>query len=666
MKLKFLFFLLFTSQLSMAQNFKSRTIDSLLNAVKPQQHDTTKSDLYNQISRNYIYKDSEKGIFYAKKAFDYANKKNWDKGKAVSYLNIGMHLVSAGKYDLALENFMKSEKILNKTKDNFNLGKLYNELGILKANQSKFPESLEYFIKSLTTFETIKKIDVKYNIASSYENIGTVYNFTNSYEKAIENYEKSIEILNTLKNKEVETAMNTTNIAIIYQKQNNIKKAIETYKKAETILSVHHDDFSSAFLNSWLGSAYLLEKKYDLSLEKSKKALVFVSKSGDKELTSSTIQNIGYAELQKGIATKNASLIQDAFENISKSLQLYKELGNKDGIMKSYLYLSEYHTYKKDFEKSLDNYKLYSTYNDSIYNSQNKQSLQNLQDERTIDLNKKEIQFNKIKLETKEKQKWFLISGLLLLAIIGGLLYNQSRNRKKINHKLSFLNNQLDKANKNKMRFFGILNHDLRSPVASLVHFLHLQKDAPELLSEETKARLTDQTVTSAEQLLQQMEDLLLWSKSQMEKFHAEKKTFSVNQLFSELKNEFVWVENTELIFENSSDLNLFSDKEYLKTILRNLIGNAVKVLENKYDAKIICSAKEVSGFTKISIKDNGGGTNIEKFKALYDDSASVGIKQGLGLHVIRDLCNAINAEIEVKTDQEIGETEIVISIAKG
>jgi len=43
-----------------------------------------------------------------------------------------------------------------------------------------------------------------------------------------------------------------------------------------------------------------------------------------------------------------------------------------------------------------------------------------------------------------------------------------------------------------------------------------------------------------------------------------------------------------------------------------------------------------------------------------------VGIKQGLGLHVIRDLCNAINAEIEVKTDQEIGETEIVISIAKG
>ena len=125
-------------------------------------------------------------------------------------------------------------------------------------------------------------------------------------------------------------------------------------------------------------------------------------------------------------------------------------------------------------------------------------------------------------------------------------------------------------------------------------------------------------------------------------------------------------MENTELFFENPLDLKLFSDKEYLKTILRNLIGNAVKVLENKPDAKIICSAQEISGITKISVKDNGGGTNIEKFKALYDDKESIGIKQGLGLHVIRDLCSAINTEIEVKTDQKIGETEIILSLKKG
>ncbi len=280
-------------------------------------------------------------------------------------------------------------------------------------------------------------------------------------------------------------------------------------------------------------------------------------------------------------------------------------------------------------------------------------------------LKQNEIKVNQLELAAKEKQKWFYIIGLSLLLVIGGMFFYQSRNRKKNNEKLQLLNNELDKADKNKMRFFGILNHDLRSPVASLVHFLHLQKNNPELMDEETKNRLSNQTATSAERLLQQMEDLLLWSKSQMEKFEAEKKQFPVKELFAELKNEFIWISDTELIFENLSDLKLFSDKEYLKTILRNLIGNAVKVLENKPEAKILCVAEDVSDFIKISVKDNGGGTEIEKFKALYSDKESIGIKQGLGLHVIRDLCNAINVEIEVKTDKEIGETEISLFIKK-
>ena len=47
------------------------------------------------------------------------------------------------------------------------------------------------------------------------------------------------------------------------------------------------------------------------------------------------------------------------------------------------------------------------------------------------------------------------------------------------------LNNQLDEANKVKAKFFGILSHDLRSPVANLIHFLHLQKNDPDLLGKE-------------------------------------------------------------------------------------------------------------------------------------------------------------------------------------
>ena len=115
--------------------------------------------------------------------------------------------------------------------------------------------------------------------------------------------------------------------------------------------------------------------------------------------------------------------------------------------------------------------------------------------------------------------------------------------RKKINIKLHHLNAELENANKTKMRFFGILNYDLRSPVVGLIHFLKLKKDAPELLDEEIKNRLENQTFKSAENLLVQMEDLLLWSKGQMDHFQPEKKIIFGEGVFEENKKKF-WGED--------------------------------------------------------------------------------------------------------------------------
>jgi hypothetical protein len=232
----------------------------------------------------------------------------------------------------------------------------------------------------------------------------------------------------------------------------------------------------------WMGSAYLLTKDYDLSIQKSIKALEYLKKVKDKELISSTIQNLGYAEFMKGSESNNNLIIDDGFQKITKSIELYKELGNHEGLMKSYRYLSEYYTYKKSFENALTNYKLYSIYNDSIFNFKNKQSLQNLKDQRTIELNNKEIQLNKLTLEAKEKQKYIFIGGLVLLGIIGSLLYYQSRNRKKNNEKLQLLNLELDEANKAKTRFFSILNHDLRVQLLTWLTFYNFKKKAQNYL----------------------------------------------------------------------------------------------------------------------------------------------------------------------------------------
>jgi signal transduction histidine kinase len=164
----------------------------------------------------------------------------------------------------------------------------------------------------------------------------------------------------------------------------------------------------------------------------------------------------------------------------------------------------------------------------------------------------------------------------------------------------------------------------------------------------------------SAENLLASMEDLLLWSKGQMENFKPHPKKTSIEKLFSELKTNFSGKENITFDFEDPEEINLITDKNYLKTMMRNLTSNAIKALENTSNAKITWKAWTENGKNLLSIIDNGPGGTDEKFRALYDENVTVGIKTGLGLHLVRDMGTAIGCSVKVNTAVGKG-TEITL-----
>jgi signal transduction histidine kinase len=66
-------------------------------------------------------------------------------------------------------------------------------------------------------------------------------------------------------------------------------------------------------------------------------------------------------------------------------------------------------------------------------------------------------------------------------------------------------------------------------------------------------------------------------------------------------------------------------------------------------------------GNNYISVSDNGPSGTREQFRALYDDKEVVGIKTGLGLHLIRDLAKAINCKIDVQTTPRHGTVFILL-----
>jgi len=609
----------------------------------------------------YEYNDNqyEKATLYFEKSLKLAQqvKDLKQETSALMRLNYMYYSIKAHQKGKNLIRYIK--KVVDTIQNHDLKATLLGSLGEYYLDRSEFENFINYKLKAIDYLKLDKKADsLKINnIGVSYLQVADAYNDMKQYEKAIEYCNYAVPYLNK-----------SDGIAFLYNSY------IESYthlgdidlaKKYYTELYDIAVNNPILFLNISYGNRnmaefYLEKNRLELADEYADKALIFAVKSNDEEIEME-------ANVIKGKVLLAQKKYRQAVQRLNNALK-FAYVYDKRSFAEVNKRLAEAYAAQNDWKKAYNYHLIYTQTNDSLSVESGKQSLadaeakfQNKSKLQEIKSLSAENTIHELSIKNAKKQRVYLISGLVSIAVIGGLLYNQSRNRKKINKKLSFLNSELEKANKTKMQFFGILNHDLRSPVVSLIHFLDLKKNEPGLIDEETKIRLEKQTSDSAAQLLTQMEDLLLWSKGQMENFQPDKRFYNINNIFHDLKREFVWASDINIDFESAADLEIFTDKEYLKTILRNLMTNAVKVLDNAENPNIRCKAWQKGNAKLILIKDNGGGTNIEKFRALYDEKMSIGTTKGLGMHVVRDLCRAIDCEINVDSDTQTGETKITL-----
>lgn len=643
--------------ISFSQKEGQALIDSLLVELPKMSEDTLKVATLNKLAVAHQNFNASQGLQYGQKALTLAKKIQWNDGIAESYNAIGMNYFSEGNFSETKDYYLKALQVTNNKKIN-NL--TLKSLGVYYSSQGDYSKGLDYCFQALKLSEELKDEE---NIAKVLSNIGVNYFNLNDVKKAIEYYEKALK-LNTKMDAKLSMSKNLRNIgnAYLYLKEND--KAIDYFNRALKIDRQLGNKVGIAVNLASSSAIYFELKDYEKAIEYGTKSLALAKEINRPNIIGINYSNLGGFYLQmakeendKATATK---LLDKASTNSLEALDIYKKMNDISNLYIVYNQLSSIEELKNSYKSALDYHKSSVFYKDSIFNSDNRETIKNLEDKREIELRDKELKINKLTLENKDRQKWYLVLGISLLGVIGFLLLFQSMNRKKVNQKLQLLNTELDQSNKIKAQFFGILNHDLRSPVANLIHFLHLQNDAPELLNEESKTRLNNKTMVSAENLLTSMEDILLWSKGQMENFKPQPKNIAINSLFEDTKSHFFSEEKVQLSFENKQNIHIITDECYLKTIIRNLTGNAIKAMEHTEKPIIVWKAWKENNKTFLSISDNGSGGSQEQFKALYDDNEVVGIKTGLGLHLIRDLAKAIDCEITVDSKPKAGTTFIL------
>ncbi len=244
------------------------------------------------------------------------------------------------------------------------------------------------------------------------------------------------------------------------------------------------------------------------------------------------------------------------------------------------------------------------------------------------------------------------------------LRYNQT-NLTRAYKKLQDSEKELKISNTTKDKFFSILSHDLRAPFSSLVSVSEVLTEDTNQLSPDRKKSFIRSIHTTAVQLHNLIENLLSWSRTQIQNIRFEP---SRVELRHTVQNTIDLIQvqsgNKDIVVNNNIDKNLavYADSNLLSTILRNLISNAVKFTETKGEVSI--STSNEGGMVRVSVKDNGLGMRPEDLKMLFRidiDTKFIGNSTekgtGLGLILVKEFVEINGGQVKVESRFGAGST---------
>lgn len=213
--------------------------------------------------------------------------------------------------------------------------------------------------------------------------------------------------------------------------------------------------------------------------------------------------------------------------------------------------------------------------------------------------------------------------------------------------------------------FIATLTHDLRTPLLAAISGL-------EFILNGTLGDINDRQKELLFAMKKSNEDMLGLTNALLEVYRYEagkiylcKTRFCINELVKECSKELEMLfkqNNTEIEFnfDNKDEFNINADKNEIRRVILNLLGNAVK--HGGENTKIIVTTKQEGKDLKVSVSDNGGGLSEEDCKKLFKrfsqgTSKKRSCSTGLGLYLSRQIVEAHGGVIFVESVLNKGST---------
>lgn len=263
-----------------------------------------------------------------------------------------------------------------------------------------------------------------------------------------------------------------------------------------------------------------------------------------------------------------------------------------------------------------------------------------------------------------------IVLSLLLIALATFFYYYYTNRKrvKKINARLKESNKKLKLIDKERLEFFSILSHELRTPIYGISGLATLIEQ--EQCAEKRKGYL-NALISSSNYISVLIDNVLQISKLKFEKKQLHKKPTNILQLIKRVSSSIKVSANEKGLefFTNVEKSNwnesLYIDKVVLSQILINLAYNAIRYTSKGSVSINLTEQRRTDTHVNIlfEIKDSGIGIkpkhkdiifNAFENKTFLEKNSS---GSGLGLYIVKTLLKSYNSEIKFLSKPNEGTT---------
>lgn len=421
-----LVFLLAVSCLAWSQQ---ELIDSYRQELKKEKIDTSRIHIIGDLSRMLILNsDTTEALALLKEGLELCKKQNYDYGYGHIYNGYGIHYLEISRFDEAEAYFQKSYDYFKKSKkDTAPLGvaTALGNLSLIAETKRDIEKAVRLQLQALDVWQSSAFPERFVAVGNMYINIGNLYTKVGQHDKAIIYTKKAVETRLNADIKDADLATSYIYLLNSFIKNNQLDSAQKYLLTTQTLVNDLKNPVVYMRYYAVLGEIGMAEKNYEKALGQYQLALQYAQQT--QKITFQISSSMGIARCYQELKQP-----AEAIPFLAQSLQLAEKGNRLEAKTRALKGLAEaYHQLNND-QQAFAYFTQYNALKDSIQAEETKLKLNDIDTKyQTVQKENQILQLEKDK-SRQNTLIYGLLLGILAVAGIGGLMYRNVANQRKI------------------------------------------------------------------------------------------------------------------------------------------------------------------------------------------------------------------------------------------